>query len=64
MWGGSLGTAGHLMGWERPLALGAGPGARSPIAFCPQTPSQTHCDLRPWEGLIGLTSGLALHLSS
>lgn len=30
--GGSLGTAGHLMGRERPLAPRAGPGARSPIA--------------------------------
>lgn len=53
--GGSLGTAGHLMGWERPLAPRAGPGARSPVAFSPQTPGWTHCNLDPWEGLKGLT---------
>lgn len=55
MWGGSLGTAGHLMGWERPLAPGLALAPGLLIAFCPQTPGQTHCDLDPWEGLKGLT---------
>ena len=34
-WGGRLGTAGHLMEWERPPAPRAGPGTRSPVASLP-----------------------------
>lgn len=35
MWGGSPGTAGHLMGWERPLALGV---ALAPGLLLPPVP--------------------------